>query len=362
LRESEEIIAKLGEEQKRLKELLEERKLTLNKSKEYWSIGDEQLRQDMIVLEADRNYKEKELKLSEERRERAERELIVIKGKFGSLEKIVLSKVEEIKNLKTKIADSNEVKSNEVIVKLNNNIEELSKKLLKYNGLKKKHAMQKKRILELESLAIGAKEVEAMKNKLEEHNKALQIADDAKNSAIDAFQSLKNQHEILLKENANLKAAVFTYETSNSSSKTKATSGNEEQKVQIVEEMREVLAEVIYAYKTMETNAKQYIMNIQEKQYKIQELTSKKDKVLQANKKEEALGLLKVLEQSLPFLKGIVDKLTNLKLISNCLKEVIKKKADKFSLYNEEIGKFKAFIEVAESKIQEYEKRLAQYY
>jgi chromosome segregation ATPase len=288
LKEYEVTISELGKEQKILKEQLEEHKHLLKKSKEaYNEQSIECAKKQVIVLEADKNHKEKELKLSEEKREKVERELIQMKGKFESLEKIMLSKIEEIKNLKIRIAELDDP-----IVYLNQ-IEEL----------KSKHAIQEKRVLGLESLAIVASEVKVLENKLKELNKTLQLATDDRNSAIDAFESLQKQNEKLIKENADFKAAVFAYETSTNTPTTENISGNEEQKVQIVEEIRQILAEVIYAYKTMETNAKQYILNIQYKQQKIQELLAKKDKVLQAHKKEEALGSLKLLEPSLPFLK-----------------------------------------------------------
>ena len=326
-------ITKLEEEKKMQLITINELELKVKKAEELnneailqdYSKKTEELKKEyekkIEITEFEKVRREKDLKASDEKREKIDRELIILKAKYNSLEKTMTAKSDELTALK----ESTGI-----------NVESSQKQAEELENIKREFA------------------------ELKELNGKLKIEADDRNSAVEAFLSLQKQHELMVKENSELKATLFVYENSQKSivEETKQDTS----KLKIIDEIRQILAEVIYSYKTMSTDAKQNIMNIEVKKYKLDDFLSTKNKVLSFKKKEEILPALKTLESSEVFLKGIPNKAENIKLIINCLKEIGIKKAAKVGMYNEEIEKYKGIISISDSKITEYEERLALYY
>ncbi len=226
----------------------------------------------------------------------------------------------------------------------------------------------KVKLAQMESLTKVADELEVTQKELaslKALNKTLQNAADERAVAVELMESLQKQHELMVKENTDLKAALFEAENSMRSSETTSDSfikAGGEKKVQIIEEIRQILAEVIYAYKTMGTNAKQYMSEFEEKKDRAQDFIGTVEKLTQSKKKEEQTAILKALEGEAVFLKGFPPKSDQSKLMVACLNQVATKKAGKMHAYEDEISKFNTMIGVSASKVTEYEQRLAFYY
>ena len=86
---------------------------------------------------------------------------------------------------------------------------------------------------------------------LKEKNRVLQNAAGEKIVSKEILNSLQRQHEIIVKENAELKASLFEVETQSKSS-------NSDKKLKVISKIQEILAEVIYSYKTMNVNAREF--------------------------------------------------------------------------------------------------------
>jgi len=332
-----ELIAK-NEEIKKLKESLEE------SSSEAASSGTKS--RELLI------------KMNEEKKEKTERELIMLKAKCVSMEKLLIEKGEEIERLRANVLENqrrpdqtpNEVLLKETTIKQEKEILELKEKLLD------KITTSKKRTEELNE---AKRTIESLKAT----NKNLEMELIIKSEAAEDIERLTKQHEAMVKENANLKTTLYKYEsTLPAALEDGATLDGIDKKVSIIEEIREIIAEVIYAYKTLNTNIKELLITYEEKKKKVNDLKMRKEKLSHAKSKDEMNVMLKELEGSVSFLKGFGDKMGQIKVVQSCLKEIVAKKVSKMDVYEEEIAKFKAIIGISDTKIKEYEENLTMYY
>eukprot|EP01022_Parablepharisma_sp_SALTPOND_P014562 TRINITY_DN1994_c0_g1_i1.p1 TRINITY_DN1994_c0_g1~~TRINITY_DN1994_c0_g1_i1.p1 ORF type:complete len:946 (+),score=176.55 TRINITY_DN1994_c0_g1_i1:17851-20688(+) len=67
------------------------------------------IKQKMDALEAENKRKEKDFRTSEDQRAKSERELIIVKAKLDSVEKTLAAKIEEIKELKSKLVETESI-------------------------------------------------------------------------------------------------------------------------------------------------------------------------------------------------------------------------------------------------------------
>lgn len=135
----------------------------------------------------------------------------------------------------------------------------------------------------------------------------------------------------------------------------------EQSKISIIEELRLDLGEIIYVYKTLDTNSKEFAANYTEKKEKLIEYSALMESIQNLKKPAEKLELLQKLAMTFPFIKGIPIKADNLKILVPCLIETIKHKLNKKVVYENQMTKFKQMIDTAMLKISEYEQKMAFY-
>jgi len=219
----------------------------------------------------------------------------------------------------------------------------------------------------MESLQKAVQDLELAQKEITELkavNKTLQNESDEKSVAVELMENWKKQHEQMVKENADLKAALFEAENSMRSSVSSADSvkiAAGDKKLQVIEEIRTILAEVIYSYKTMATNAKMFKANFEDKKSRVEEFLVIAQKLANTKKKEEQNSLIAQIASELAFLKGFGPK-SEPKIIVPCINALAEKKNIKNQKYDDEIAKYTTMIDVSEKKVTEYEERLAFYY
>jgi len=268
---------------------------------------------------------ERDIKALEESKAGMEYELVQLRAKLSSTEKLIAEKDEHIKNLEQSIDNNTKVRS-----EINNKVEEK----------------------EVESIEIIKKELEELKE-----FKELALKENTKkdgSSAAEHINKLQKQNELMVKENNDLRAALFVYENARKNPYSEET----EVKISVIEEIRQLFEEVIYSYKTMNTNAKQWISNYGDKKSKANDFIEKKDKLIKAKSQEEFYELVNLYADSLTFLKTM----NNMQTAINCLKEMGIHKLVKLRIYENEIAKHTLISEVSDSKVAEYEDRLTFYY
>lgn len=313
--------------QKQLKEKDEE----LRKFKEN-AKSEKELLMKIESLKTDNARLEMILKLTEEGKVRKEQELTQIKGKMHTEKSEV-----EMKEREEKEKSMADVRTRE--------LDRLSEDL---DAKTRQIEVQKEYIKEAQS------RMEALQAK----NKALQLDAEEKKAAMQHMQALKARQELLISENASLKAALLEQSGSATPSPGEEVKGSSSKKAQILEETKEMLANVIYAYKTLCSTAKKLMLQYDEKKLKLDAVLTMIGKANTAKKKEEFMEIMKGLETSIVFLKGIPDKVKSMKMIVGCLNEVGSRKKDKLKMYEEEIVSLKEAFEVASAKVDEYEERL----
>eukprot|EP00826_Nyctotherus_ovalis_P035472 TRINITY_DN3050_c0_g2_i3.p1 TRINITY_DN3050_c0_g2~~TRINITY_DN3050_c0_g2_i3.p1 ORF type:complete len:169 (+),score=53.09 TRINITY_DN3050_c0_g2_i3:218-724(+) len=165
---------------------------------------------------------------------------------------------------------------------------------------------------------------------------------------------------MMVKENADLKVALFEIEKETISES--ADSNSDNKKLKVISEIQEILAEVIYAYKTMSTNAREFADFFTHKHDQAKEFISVVDTLPALKKAGEQTQQLKNLAEDVAFLQGFPLKPEFNSMVVGCLKKVSESKAVKLQGYVMEIDKYKSMLSVANAKIEEYEERLAMYY
>lgn len=245
-------------------------------------------------------------------------------------------------------------------------VEEFDKNKERLTQCEKELSELKSKLSKFDLMSKNVDELESCKKeiiKLQTENKKYKTIADEGSIAIEQVAGLQKQHEQLVKENSDLKATLFDAEGMLKSASTTGSKADEkDKKISIVEEIRLALAEVIYVYKTLDTNAKEYIMGYEIKKDKAQEYVKTIEELQRNPKKESQLDFLKTLSSDIAFLAGFQLKPENLKTILACLAAAAKKKESKLETYNIEIGKFNSMLEVSKIKVTEYEQKLSLYY
>lgn len=302
--------------------------------------------------------RELSIKMSEERKEKVERELIMLRAKYASVEKTLTEKGMELERLRASVLEAsrtpeeptaNELQLRDTAAKQKKEIIELEEKLLG------KITFSKKLKEELEEAKETIESLKSANKKLEgELRRRAESAEDV--------ETLTRQRDAVAKENSSLKETLFKYENLVPTALDGMTVDGADKKVSIIEEIRQFITEVIYAYKTLGTNMKELLHVYEAKKARASDFRDKREKLLSAKSKEEASAILSGLENKEVFLKGFTDKTVQVKLIQNCLKEISIKRMSKIDIYEEEIAKFKAIVDISDGKIREYEENLALYY
>eukprot|EP00826_Nyctotherus_ovalis_P023953 TRINITY_DN1844_c0_g4_i3.p1 TRINITY_DN1844_c0_g4~~TRINITY_DN1844_c0_g4_i3.p1 ORF type:complete len:487 (+),score=204.53 TRINITY_DN1844_c0_g4_i3:77-1537(+) len=302
--------------------------------------------------------RELSIKMNEERKEKVERELIMLRAKYASMEKTLAEKGMELERLRVNMLEAskrpeeptaNELQLKETTVKQKKEIIALEEKLLE------KITFSKKLKEEVEKAKEAIESLKATNKKLEtELSKKMESVEDIK--------ALIKQRDAVAKENSSLKETLFKYENLVPTALDGMTPDDTDKKVSIIEEIRQLITEVIYAYKTLSTNMKELLYIYEMKKARAHDFREKREKLLNAKSKEEMNTIFNGLEKKEAFLKGFTDKAVQVKLIQNCLKEISIKRMSKIDVYEEEIAKFKAIVDISDGKIKEYEENLALYY
>lgn len=191
---------------------------------------------------------------------------------------------------------------------------------------------------------------------LQDRNKQLQTRLDNYASYPEVIESLQKQHELMVRENADLKASLFEAELR------KAGSEAAEKKVNVIEDVKKCLTDVVYVYKTMSTNAKQFEGMFVEKRERAEAFVQAIDDLGKIKKANDVAAAIKSLEEDIPFLKGFPPKSDQLKTMVSCLKRAAEKKQGKFEFYDDEIKKYNSMVQLAEVKVAEYEEKLNYYF
>ncbi len=163
----------------------------------------------------------------------------------------------------------------------------------------------------------------------------------------------------MVKENTELKAVLYEAE---SAGKNPGKAPTGDKKLAITEEIRQILAEVVYVYKTLDTNAKQFMADFQEKRENAQKLVSRIADLPQM-KRDMQVATVKELAKDVVFLRGFPNINSDaLKVILACLSAESARKQEKVQRYDDEIAKFSTMLGVSKAKVDEYEQKLSFYY
>eukprot|EP00831_Metopus_contortus_P061780 TRINITY_DN5368_c0_g1_i1.p4 TRINITY_DN5368_c0_g1~~TRINITY_DN5368_c0_g1_i1.p4 ORF type:complete len:117 (-),score=29.13 TRINITY_DN5368_c0_g1_i1:295-645(-) len=81
--------------------------------------------------------------------------------------------------------------------------------------------------------------------------------------AKEQYSMMKRQYDILVNEIKSLKESLFAFENQSASSKP-------DSKISVVEEMQALIGEVIFVYKTLGTNSREFIEFYEEKKGKLE--------------------------------------------------------------------------------------------
>jgi len=256
---------------------------------------------------------------------------------------------EELSGVKTEL--------NKVKIELEKTKEELEKA---HSANNKQVDNSKEESKEISDNGIGNIEQAARRiAELEALNKKLQKAAEDNESYAETIESLQKQRELMIKENADLKVSLYEAEANKKNNENNENTNT--RKVSIIEDIKQCISDVIYAYKTMNTNAKQSKKIYADKKEQVEDFLAIVEGLATLKKDDEQMTIIKNLKEDTEFLKGFPDEPDQLKIILSCLKVMAGKKQNKLEQYKDEIEKHKTMIQVATAKITEYEEKLGFY-
>jgi chromosome segregation ATPase len=366
------------------------------------------IKQKLEMAEQDLKKKEKEIKSRDEQKEALEKEISVLKSKLQANEKQISGDYEEITALKMKLGSfstsifaenlTKEVGSSgaeerisfkepsEAIetAKLRKQLDDVKLELAVLNGrylenckaltdtkskcekLEKENEDMKRDLANFETMRKKVEEFDIMKKQNEElasKCKDLQRIADEKSELAQQAVVLQSQFETLKNQNQELKDALYQAENklihyeSAGSVPNQTPTPSEEKKINIREEMKQYLAEVIYVYTTLGTNSRMFKEQFMEKRQKL-ERYKEIAQTIGAKKNNDKIALFKELAPEFSFINAIQIKNDTLKLLLLCLQESINNKLGKMETYDDQITKFEQMINVAKAKIEEYQEKL----
>ena len=278
------------------------------------------------------------------------RESVDSNGEIGKLKK-------ELSDEKTHNA---ELKGQYLEVK-----EDFEKVKSKVGEYEKEVSDLKAKLLKSEGAVQNIEELEKCKKELAElktENRKLENKTSDAAVALEQAELLQKQHEILVKENSEIKANLFDVENKLRTLDPNVTKSDSKEKLKIIEEIKLILSEVVYVYTTLDTTTKQFIAMYEEKKDKAQYCLNTIQSIEQAKKKDEQMKLAESLTSDVAFLQGFTLKTDNFKTIISCLKAYGEKKAKKLEDYTSQIARFTGTLNVSKPKHEEYEQKLALYY
>lgn len=245
--------------------------------------------------------------------------------------------------------------------------EDLKETKLKVEKLEKENFEYKKQLTDYKEITKKLEDYEVIKREaaeLQQKNKDLKRAADQSAEQAELANSLKNQCETMKKQNLELKDALFQAENkllhSEISGEQFQGSPTEDKKLNIVEEIKQYLSEVIYVYKTLDTNARELKEIYEEKKTKIEKYHEMIENIT-SKKNPEKLAILKEIADGFCFINVIGIKADNLKILIPSLIESINIKFNKIEAYDYQLTKFDQMINVAKIKLEEYEQKMNLY-
>lgn len=131
----------------------------------------------------------------------------------------------------------------------------------------------------------------------------------------------------------------------------------EEINIFITEEIKQFITEIIFVYKTLDTNAKE-LKEIYELKKERAENLRNIAVTFEHKKNKEKVAILKDLENDFGFIKAIGPSEKNTKILASCLMETINIKLCKHNFYENQLMKFNQMSTVAKQKIVEYNQKL----
>ena len=334
---------------------------------------------DKIKIDAEREFElESDLKAAEESNNNLKKQLEEFKScrsrndmdnskdnspdsRRKSAEKIVMSKIEEIKSLhleicKLKARSVSDIHNNEQYKKLKEELE-TEKKLHKIckEKLERIQNVSDKKLIE--ELALANKTIENLKIK----NKSATIMEDEKLAKSNITESFQKQYELLRKENLELKATLIEAENYSKSGGTDSSRDSNYKLSKVTDEFQQMAYEVISAYTTISTNSKSLLEYFKIKRIEAEGYIQAVLKLTSLGRSTDQERMIMELEEDIPFIKGFPKKSDQIKVIVNCLQRVANKKTQKIREYQEEIEKYIELMQMCDNKVNEYEQKMVIY-
>eukprot|EP00826_Nyctotherus_ovalis_P064874 TRINITY_DN9526_c0_g1_i6.p1 TRINITY_DN9526_c0_g1~~TRINITY_DN9526_c0_g1_i6.p1 ORF type:complete len:404 (+),score=149.02 TRINITY_DN9526_c0_g1_i6:257-1468(+) len=207
--------------------------------------------------------------------------------------------------------------------------------------------------------ALNAEEPhEEAKHQLEDCDTVCTVPKDAMLPLEEQLASLKEQREMLVKEQAELKAALFDREQKlMHASKGCAT----ELKYKVFEEVKNLLYEILSTYATTQTIVREMKIIYTEKVNKTTEYENTLNEYLKENNKKERIKRCEMMQESLPFLKAIPKKIMHIGMLDKTIIDTLKAKVGKGGDYKALEARYEKLMDLVSQKIAEYELKLSRY-
>jgi len=263
----------------------------------------------------------------------------------------------EIIQLKEELAQK-KIKLTELSCKLSENEEVIKQKQEIVSEQSKELRLLKKRLGEFEILLDNPTILEEAKKQLKDSEANLKEAANESLSLVEQLANLKQQNETLLKEQVELKAALFEREQRLMQSDGGKDKGK---KYKVLEEIKSLLHETLSTYVTMQTLVKEMKMIYSDKVNKVIEYEKALTQYMQENNKKERLKRCEELEDSLVFLGAIPKKIMNIGMLDKSVIETLKVKVGKAEEYRLLFERYEKLIGLINQRFAEYELKLSHY-
>ncbi len=346
---------------------------------ESWAKQSAELKHRLGLLELEVKHREKDVKAKEQQCENLKAELAKLRDRVDEAEKALLgAKAEQESQNKVRLDIPPETLETSVYYRGGLEVARLQKEL---DEAKFRVATLNGRVLELQDEAkklrsdLAARETELLdaNKRLDlylsrgitpesfEGQKATLEAVRAENEKLaqtaEKFETLKGKHDKLLQECAEMKQALFDTETKTRSDTSAAPS---ESGSKVVEEIRGLINEIMYAYQTLDTNMKDLGFFYQTKKERAGEMAALAKRFGEAPGKIELSDVQKI-AGDFAFLRAIPMKKNNLPAMVDCVREAAKKKTERVGFYDNQIARADSFHKISTEKIKAFEERLALY-
>lgn len=199
---------------------------------------------------------------------------------------------------------------------------------------------------------------EEAKHQLEDSDTTCTVLKDAKPALEEQLFELKEQREMLVKEQAELKAALFDREQKLMlAGKGCAT----ELKYKVFEEVKNLLYEILSTYATTQTIVREMKIIYTEKVNKTTEYGNILNEYLKENNKKERIRRCEAMQESMPFLNAIPKKTMHIGMLDKIVIDALKAKVGKGGDYKALEARYEKLMDLVSQKIAEYELKLSRY-